>query len=233
MKLLENEMIKLSGSCLAATFLLGCTLAALGQVDAPQTESAPTAVPVVVNTPSPTPVIVVSPPPPKTHLQAMAEQKGVLIVCGYTDVGTVQREDGSFVRITAAEFTNTANSSKEYGLLFFIHQTDAGNVREIRSYLDEDELDPLLTALDAMGKLDKTATPLNDYDAKIRTRGDLEIGNIDDAGVREIAFHGVEIISSSGQEVWAATRFPLARLAEVFQYLNTGKQLIDKAKEGK
>jgi hypothetical protein len=144
----------------------------------------------------------------------------------------VQRDDGSYVRITAAEFTNTANASKQYGLLVFIHQAD-GSAHETRSFIDEDELDPLLSSLDAMSKLDRTATQLNDFDAKIRTRGDLEIANIDSDGVREVAFHGVEIVSSSGQELWAATHFPLARLGEITQYLTTGKQLLDRAKEAK
>jgi len=227
-------MTQLSAASLTVMLLVCSTLPAMGQVDSPQTESTPTAVPVVINNTSaaPSPVVIVNPPPPKTHLQAMAEQKGTLIVCGYTDVGTVQRDDGSYVRVTAAEFTNMGNATKQYGLLVFVHQTD-GTARETRSYIDEDEVDQLLSSLDAMSKLDRTNTQMNDYDAKIRTRGDLEIANIDDAGVREVAFHGVEIVSSSGLEIWATTRFPLGRLSEITQYLTTGKQLIEKAKENK
>jgi hypothetical protein len=210
--------------------VLGSTLPALSQVESPQT---PAAAPIVttVTTPAASPVVV-NPPPPKTHLQAMAEEKGTLIICGYSDVGTVQRDDGSYVRITAAEFTNTATSLKAYGLLVFIHQADAGS-RETRSYIDDDELDNLLSSLDSMSRLDRTTTTMNDFDAKIRTRGDLDIANINDAGSREVAFHGVEIISTSGEELWASARFPLGRLAEVQQYLTTGKQLIDKAKANK
>lgn len=229
-------MNQLSVALLAILLFFFSALTAMGQAEAPsQTESNPTAVPVVINntSPAPAPVVIVNPPPPKTHLQAMAELKGTLIVCGFTDIGTVQHEDGSYVRITAAEFTNVGNATKQYGLLVFIHQTESGTARETRSYIDEDEVDQLISSLDTMSKLDRTTTQMNDYDAKIRTRGDLEIANIDDGGAREVAFHGVEIISSSGQEVWATTRFPLGRLADVIQYLTSGKQMIDKVKETK
>jgi hypothetical protein len=195
-------------------------LVAAGQVETQQVDSATSAV-------------VVNPPPPKTHLQAAAEQKGALIIGGYTDVGTVQREDGGSIRITAAEFTNTATSTREYGLLVFIHQQADGVARDTRSFIDADEVDSLLSALDGMSKLDRTTTTLNDFDARFRTRGDLEIANVNVNGVREVNFHGVEIISSSGQEIWASTHFPLARLSEVTQYLTAGKQLIEKDKESK
>jgi hypothetical protein len=213
----------------AIPLVLCCAASAFGQAEAQQSDGAS---PVIVNSVTPNSIIVVTPPAPKTRLEAMAEQKGALIVCGYTDVGTVQREDGSFVRITAAEFTNSTTNAKEYGLLVYVHQTLAAGAgtQETRSYIDQDEVDSLLSSLDTMSKLDRTTTSLNDFDARFRTRGDLEISSIDDNGVREVAFHGVEISSSSGQEIWATTRFPLARLAEVQQYLTTAKQIVDKIK---
>jgi hypothetical protein len=206
---------------LGLSLLIGSAVKAQVQTEVVQTQA-----------PAAAPVVVVNPPPPKTHLQAVAEQKGALIVAGFTDVGTVQREDGGYVRVSAAQYTNTATSVKQFGLLVFIHAGDAGD-REVRSYIDEDEIDTLLTSLDSMSKLDRTATQLNDFDARFRTRGDLEIANVNNNGVREVAFHGVEIVSTSGVEIWGTTRFPLARLAEVEQYLTTGKQLIDKAKANK
>jgi len=207
---------------LVFTVALCCAATVSAQVDIQQTDGANS-------------VIVITPPAPKTHLQAMCEQKGALIIGGYTDVGTVQREDGSFVRITAAEFTNSVTNAKESGLLIYVHQTapGGGGSLETRSFIDQDELDSLLSSLDAMSKLDKTTTSLNDFEAHFRTRGDLEISSIDDNGVREVSFHGVEISSSSGQIIWATIRLPLARLAEVQQYLATAKQLIDKDKDNK
>jgi hypothetical protein len=205
-----------------------------GQTPAqPPTAQAPQVDAPVLQIAGAQPVVVVNPPPPKTRLQAMAEQKGVMVLCGYTDVGQIQREDGSFVRVTAAQFTNSTTTVTEYGLLVFVHEVGSTSVRETRSFIDADELDGLLGSLDSLSKLDHTATPMNNFDAKIRTRGDLEIANIDDAGAREIAFQGVEIVASTGIENWAATRFPLARVAEFEQYLNTAKQILDKARQDK
>ncbi len=181
---------------------------------------------------APTPVVVTSPPPPKTHLQEMAEHKGSLVVCGFTDIGALQRDDGGYVRITAAQFTDTAAQQTAWGVLLFIHQPDAAN-REVRTFIDDDELDNLLSSLDSLGRLDHGATALNNFDANIRTRGDLDIANIDAGGARELAFHGVEFVSTSGEETWAAVRFPLARVAELQQYLTTAKQTLDKAKQAK
>jgi hypothetical protein len=205
---------------LVAGLCLVAALPALAQTDPPPTDTG-------------TSEVVVTPPPPKTHLQAMAEQKSVLIVGGYTDVGTVQNEAGSSVRITVAQLTNSQTSAKETGLLVFLHQVVDGGSRETKSYIDGDEVDSLLSSLDAMSKLDRTTTTLDDFQARYRTRGDLEITSLDDAGVRIVSLHGVEISSSSGQESWATTRFPLARLAQVQQCLTTAKQLIDRTKENK
>src|SRR6266480_787869 len=50
--------------------------------------------------------IVAALPPPLTKLEAFAARKNVVIVKRFTDVGVVQSDDGSAVRITAVEFAD-------------------------------------------------------------------------------------------------------------------------------
>jgi hypothetical protein len=48
-------------------------------------------------------------------------------------------------------------------------------VNESRAFIDYDEIDPLLTAIDVMSRVDETATKLAGFEARYRTSGDLEI----------------------------------------------------------
>ena len=109
-----------------------------------------------------------------------------------------------------------------------VHQTQ-GN-RSARSYIDDDELDDLLNALQSMERLDHTVTNLSDFTARYRTRGDLEIGNAASDGAREMVVRSVQIQPSSGEIVWATAREPLSRLGDLIQCLTTGKQTLDKLK---
>ena len=59
--------------------------------------------------------VVVNPSPPKTKLETAATAKGVLVIGGFTDAGTVAAEDGSGARVTAVEYTNAATQEKHYG----------------------------------------------------------------------------------------------------------------------
>ena len=114
------------------------------------------------------------PPPPATRLEAIASQKGILITKGYTDVGDVQSDDGSRVRITAVSFTD-ARQSRETGVVVAIEQR--GNEAAVIAYVDADELDPLSEALDALAKLEQGASPMANVEGVYRTRGDLEFTN--------------------------------------------------------
>src|SRR4051812_39790896 len=66
--------------------------------------------------PSDMPIVVTNIPKPQTKLETIVGQKGALLVKGYTDIGTLQSEDGSSVRVTAIEIADSSRGTRQTGL---------------------------------------------------------------------------------------------------------------------
>src|SRR5688572_8170599 len=101
------------------------------------------------------------PMPPQTRLEAISTQKGVVLIKGYTDIGETQSEEGAIVRVTAVEFSDAGRQARERGLAVTVRErnapADAGPPPV--SYVDYEEIDPLISALDTLVKLDMSASP--------------------------------------------------------------------------
>jgi hypothetical protein len=74
---------------------------------------------------------------------------------------------------------------------------------------------------------------LNDFTARFRTRGDLEIGNAAADGAREMVVRSVQVEHASGEIIWSTVRQPLSRLGDLLQCLISGKQTLDKLKSNR
>ena len=164
------------------------------------------------------------PPPPQTRLEAIASQKGILITKGYTDIGEVQADDGSRLRLTAVSFTD-ARQSREIGIVISIEQR--GNEGAVVAYVDADELDPLSEALDGLAKLDQGASPMANVEGVYRTRGDLEFGNLELDGSRTLAVQNL-VTLPGGAVMEGSAHFRLSRLDELRQMLSTAKEQLEK-----
>ncbi len=169
------------------------------------------------------------PPPPQTRLEAIAAQKGIVITKGYTDLGEVQAEDGSRVRLTAVSFSD-ARQSRETGLVFSI-EPRGGEEATVIAYVDADEMDPLSEALDALAKLDQGASPMANVEGVYRTRGDLEFTNHSSNGSRVVSVRSTQILLPSGQVTQGSARLRPARLAEIRQQIATAKETLNRPKE--
>src|SRR5262245_32794161 len=120
----------------------GLTLALLGvHVIAQPRLGEPAAQPAGATGPETQPMVA---PPPQTRLEALAAQEGVLIVKGYSDIGEVQSDDGSRLRVTAVTFTD-AKQNREQGLVITIEQRDQ---TPTIAYVDADEMEGLSDALE-------------------------------------------------------------------------------------
>ena len=168
------------------------------------------------------------PPPPQTRLEAIASQKGILITKGYTDVGEVQSDDGSRVRITAVSFTD-ARQSRETGVVVSIEQR--GNEGAVIAYVDADELDALSEALDALAKVEQGASPMANVEGVYRTRGDLEFTNHSSNGSRVVSVRTTQLLLPSAQVATATATLRPARLAEIRQQLAAAKETLNRPKE--
>jgi hypothetical protein len=207
----------------AAGGLIGLAVMSRGQSDPP----APA--PDASQPPAVTAAQFVSPAPaPATVLESQSLAKGMLIVKGYTDVATLAGDDDSSVRTTAVEVAQP--SEKFRGIIFTIHQGGRAGAREAVAYLDEDEIKPLGEALDAMSRLERGASPMNDFEGCYRTRGNLEITNYNRGGARMVSLRAVQVLLPSGEITWATARFSVARLTELRQQLTTAAQTLDRAR---
>lgn len=173
------------------------------------------------------PAPMFAPPPPATRLEGLAAQKGVLIIKGYSDIGEVQSDDGSRLRVMAVTFTD-AKQNREQGLVMSIEQRDQ---TPVVAYVDADEFDGLSEALDQLTKIENTSSTMNNAEGIFRTRGDLEFTNHSSNGAgRMVTVRGTQIVLPSGQVMQAQASFRPARLSEIRQQVALAKESLDHAR---
>lgn len=113
----------------------------------------------------------VSKPLPTTKLEAFSARTGIVLVKGYTSLGTVNGMGR--VSIDVREFRDASNpKSAQYGVAFEVKE--AGRLeRENTSFIDEDEIDSLMRGLDYISKIDRSVTTFGNFEAHYKTKGDL------------------------------------------------------------
>lgn len=114
---------------------------------------------------------------PRTRLETMDRLAGVVIMKGFTRITTV---DVRGVRVDAVEMRQLGSNSRFKGVIVSLREAqpvgdNRDRVNESRAFIDYDEIDPLLSAIDTMSRVDETATKLVGFEARYRTSGDLEI----------------------------------------------------------
>jgi hypothetical protein len=109
---------------------------------------------------------------PRTKLEAFQARRGIVIIKGSSRIGLATGLDGTSIEIETRELRDAGSLAREYGIT--VEVREAGNPgRRSLSYIDYDEIDPLLKALEYLSKIDDSATQLTRFEASYRTRGDL------------------------------------------------------------
>jgi hypothetical protein len=120
------------------------------------------------------------PPKPATKLEAFQANTGIVIVRGYTTVGTLRGLGGN-VTVDAREFRDAANPAKRVmGISISVKETTRLE-RENTSFIDADEIESLLQGLDYIGKAGKQITPFDNFEAEYRTKGDFGVTVFNDS----------------------------------------------------
>jgi hypothetical protein len=174
------------------------------------------------------PVILANIPAPQTQLEKLMQSRATVLVKGYTDIGTLQGEDGASLRVTAVDIQATSHNRRESGLAVQIVGR-SGN-RSVMSFVDGDEIKSLLDALDTIAKVDHSVTRLADFESSYRTRGDLEISNIRTSGGRLVTLAGTQILSPSGMVLTGSISFRVSRLDDIRQAIVAAQEALDQAK---
>lgn len=163
---------------------------------------------------------------PTTKLEAFASRTGIVVIRGYSTIGKIIGSSiYNRVSIDAREFRNASNPKQaEYGLTIEVAESGRPE-RESRSYIDQDEIDSLIKGIDYISKIDKSVSPMKDFEAEYRTKGDFSI----------IIFSnkegGLELAISSGRIGKATVFLKASDLLVLRKLLVDAKESIEAAKQ--
>ena len=112
---------------------------------------------------------------PRNKLEDFEGRAETLLIKGRHWIGTVRAQNGS-ARVEATEIRDTSSSATASGavITFFADNAPSG-APEIRSFIDYDEIDALIKAMDTASKASETITRLSHFEVRYRTKGDFEI----------------------------------------------------------
>jgi hypothetical protein len=141
-----------------------------------------------------------------------------VIVKGFTRITTAEVRD---VRIDAVEMRDMGSATGRVKGIAVVVREGTDQVTDNRAFVDYDEIEPLLTAIDTIARVDETATRLVGFEARYKTLGDLEIG------VFRQTRSGTAVIISTGICDRAMQTLTLDDLAKVKAQIQEAKMRLD------
>ena len=110
---------------------------------------------------------------PRTKLEAIENSYERVLIKGFSQIATM-RARGSDIRIDAVELKDSTSSIRATGIIVAMREPGE-RPSENRAFIDYDEIDRFIRALDASAKVNETMTKLVGFEARYRTLGDLEL----------------------------------------------------------
>ena len=157
---------------------------------------------------------------PRTKLEEFEDRRG-LIIKGFTRINTI---DVRGVRIDAIDMRDLQNVNGGFrgakGLVIVLRE-GGDRPNENRAFIDYDEIDNLLNAIDVVSRVDETATKLPGFEARYRTLGDFEIS------VFRQTRSGAAVTLRTGICDDATVTMTLDDLAKVKAMIQEGKTRLD------
>lgn len=108
---------------------------------------------------------------PRTKLEALEDSYSTVIIKGFTRITTIELRG---VRIDAVEIRQTPMTFLAKGIVVVLRE-GGERPNENRAFVDYEELDPLLNAIDVLARVDETTTKHPGFEARYLTKGDLEL----------------------------------------------------------
>jgi hypothetical protein len=156
---------------------------------------------------------------PRTRLEAIEGRYNTVVVKGFTRITTVEVRG---VRIDAVEMRDMGDTvGRAKGIVVVLSREGAERANDNRAFVDYEEIEPLLNAIDAVARVDETATKLVGFEAKYKTLGDLEIG------VFRQTRSGTAVIIATGICDRATQTLTLDDLAKIKAQIQEAKARLD------
>lgn len=154
---------------------------------------------------------------PRTKLEAIEDRHSAVVIKGFTRITTIEVRG---VRIDAVEMRELGNATRAKGLVVSLRE-GGERPEDNRAFVDYEEIDLLLNAIDAIARVDETATKLVGFEARYKTQGDFEIG------VFRQTSRGTAVVLTTGICDRATTSLSLDDLAKVRAMIQEAKARLD------
>jgi len=155
---------------------------------------------------------------PRTKLEALDDRHSTVIIKGYTRITTV---DVRGIRVDAVEMRDLGSAvGRAKGLVITLRE-GGERPNENRAFVDYDEIDLLLNAIDAVSRVDESVTKLAGFEARYKTIGDLEVG------VFRQTRTGTAVTLTTGICDLATVSMSLDDLAKVKAMIQEAKERLD------
>jgi hypothetical protein len=154
---------------------------------------------------------------PRTKLEALEDRHSTVVIKGFTRITTIEMRG---VRIDAVEMRELGNVSRAKGIVFSLRE-GGEKPRQDRAFIDYEEIDPLLNAIDVISRADETITKLVGFEARYRTLGDLQIT------VFKQTSRGNAVLLTSGVCEQATAAISLDELAKIRAMIQEAKMRLD------
>lgn len=161
-----------------------------------------------------------APQEPKTKLESFQRQTGTVVIKGFSEIGEVAKL-GS-VSVICMEFTGATTGKRQIGIVIEVKQSGRFENSD-RSFIDYDEVEPLLKGIDYIAKVKPDVTRLGNFEATYKTKGNFEATTFSSSGK-------VEAAVKSGYLRGATAYLSLQQLAELRGVISQAKQKLDSLK---
>lgn len=157
-----------------------------------------------------------------TKIEAFSSRTGIVMIKGFQEVGRIRGT--GMVTIDAREYRNASNPKQaEYGVLFEVKESGRLE-RENRSFVDADEIDALIQGIDYISGITKSITPLSNFEAEYRTKGDFSIVVFSQSGGE------LGVAVASGRVGKTNAFLKISDLERLKELIRDAKKLIDQSK---
>jgi hypothetical protein len=114
------------------------------------------------------------PAEPRTKLEAIEAGYERVLVKGFTQIASLNVR-GANIRVDVVEIKEARSGGDRATGLVIVLREPGESLRESRAFVDYEEIDRLLRALESVSRVNESVTKLVGFEARYRTLGDLEI----------------------------------------------------------